>query len=133
MKKNTVTRRDFLRGTAGMVMAAGLGATTLSEAGAEERARVVLIRHPKVLGSDGRVDGTILQSMLDEAVQTLVGEKNPLSAWQRFFKKTDVVGIKTNVWTDLPTPIEMEQAIRRRLLDLGNSEGPWPWTTAECW
>ena len=123
MKKNTVTRRDFLRGTAGMVMAAGLGATALSEAGAEDRARVVLIRHPKVLGSDGRVDGTILQPMLDEAVQTLAGEKNPLAAWQRFFKKSDVVGIKTNVWTHLATPKEMEEAIRRRLLGGGNSGG----------
>ena len=122
MKQDTVTRRDFLRGTAGMVIAAGLGAPALSEAGAEERARVILIRHPKVLGSDGRVDGTILRPMLDEAVQTLAGEKNPLAAWQKFFKKSDVVGIKTNVWTYLPTPKEMEEAIRRRLLEVGIPE-----------
>ena len=122
MKKNTVTRRDFLRGTAGMVMAAGLGVPALSEAEAEDRARVVLIRHPKVLGADGRADGTILQPMLDEAVQTLAGEKNPSAAWQKFFKKSDVVGIKTNVWTHLPTPKEMEEAIRRRLLEVGIPE-----------
>jgi hypothetical protein len=122
MKQNTVTRRDFLRGTAGMVIAAGLGAPALAEAGAEERARVILIRHPKVLGSDGRVDGTILRPMLDEAVQTLAGEKNPLAAWQKFFRKSDVVGIKTNVWTYLPTPKEMEEAIRRRLLEVGIPE-----------
>jgi hypothetical protein len=121
-KRITVTRRDFLRGTAGLVMAMGLGAPTPEAAGAEDRARVVLIRHPKVLGSDGRVDGSILQPMLDEAVQTLAGEKNPLAAWQKFFKKSDVVGIKTNVWTHLPTPKEMEEAIRRRLLEVGIPE-----------
>ena len=46
----TVTRRDFLRGTAGLVMAMGLGAPTLSEAGAEERARVVLDPAPQGTG-----------------------------------------------------------------------------------
>ena len=123
MKKQTaVTRRDFLRGTAGVMMTLGLGAPALSEAGAEDRARVVLIRHPQVLGADGRVDGAILQPMLDEAVQTLAGEKTPLAAWQRFFKQSDVVGIKTNVWAYLPTPKEMEEAIRRRLLEIGIPE-----------
>ena len=107
MKKNTVTRRDFLRGTAGIVMAAGLGAPAPSKAGTGERARVILIRHPKVLGSDGRVDGTILQPMLDEAVQTLAGEKNPLAAWQRFFKKSDVVGAECG-----PTRVNPASALR---------------------
>jgi len=114
-----VTRRDFLRGTAGLVMTMGFGASARSEAVAEDRARVVLIRHPKVLGAEGKVDGNILPSMLDEAVQALVGEKTPLQAWQRLFKKSDVVGIKSNVWRYLPTPVEMEEAIRHRLLDVG--------------
>ena len=120
-KRFVVTRRDFLRGTAGLVMTMGLGASTRSEAGAEDRARVVLIRHPKVLGPEAKLDGNILQSMLDEAVQTLVSEKTPLPAWQRLFKKSDVVGIKSNVWRHLPTPVEMEEAIRRRLLEVGIS------------
>jgi hypothetical protein len=121
-KRITVTRRDFLRGTAGMVMAVGLGAPALSLAGAEDRARVVLIRNPEVLGPEGRVNGTILQQMLDEAVRNLAEEKSPSTAWQKFFKKSDVVGIKTNVWTYLPTPKEMEEAIRRRLLEVGIPE-----------
>jgi hypothetical protein len=121
-KRTTVTRRDFIRGTAGMVMAVGLGAPALSQAGAEDRARVVLIRNREVLGPEGRVNGTILQQMLDEAVRTLAEEKSPSTAWQKFFKKSDVVGIKTNVWTYLPTPKEMEEAIRRRLLEVGIPE-----------
>jgi hypothetical protein len=121
-KRAVVTRRDFLRGTAGLVMSLGLGATVRSEAIAEGRARVVLIRHRKVLGPQDKVAGNILQSMLDEAVQTLMEEKTPLPAWQKLFQKSDVVGIKTNVWAYLPTPKEMEEAIRLRLLQVGVSE-----------
>jgi hypothetical protein len=121
-KRITVTRRDFLRGTAGTIMAMGLGAPAREAAGAEERARVVLIRHQQVLEGDGRVNSIILQNMLDEAVQKLAGEKNPSPAWQKFFKKSDVVGIKTNVWAQLSTPKEMEEAIRRRLLEVGIPE-----------
>lgn len=121
-KRVTVTRRDFLRGTAGTIMAMGLGAPAREAAGAEDRARVVLVRHHQVLGTDGRVNETILQNMLDEAVQKLAGEKSPAAAWQRFFKQSDIVGIKTNVWAELPTPKEMEEAIRRRLLEVGIPE-----------
>jgi hypothetical protein len=121
-KRITVTRRDFLRGTAGTIVAMGLGAPARVVAGAEVRARVALIRHHQVLGEDGRVNGPILQNMLDEAVQKIAGEQSPSLAWQKFFKKSDVVGIKTNVWTYLPTPKEIEEAIRRRLLEVGIPE-----------
>jgi hypothetical protein len=45
--------------------------------------------------------------------------EDPLAAWRSLFKKTDVVGIKSNSWRNLPTPPEMEEAIRRRLMDVG--------------
>jgi hypothetical protein len=118
----TVTRRDFLRGTAGLVMTMGLGASISSKAKAEDKARVVLIRHQKVLNSEGKIDANILQAMLDEAVQTLLNEKDPLKAWQRLFKKSDIVGIKSNSWRYLPTPVEMEQVLRNRLLNIGIPE-----------
>ncbi|MBI4763351.1 MAG: twin-arginine translocation signal domain-containing protein, partial [Deltaproteobacteria bacterium] len=70
-KQSVVTRRDFLRGTAGLVMAMGLGGPALETVGAEDRTRVILIRHPEVMGPAGRVNGTILQQMLDEAVRML--------------------------------------------------------------
>jgi hypothetical protein len=118
----TGTRRDFLKGTAGLVMAAGLGTSFPLEAGAEDKTKVVVIRHQKVLGPDGKVDGTLLQAMLDEAVQTLLGERETKKAWHRLFKKSDIVGIKSNAWRFLPTPTEMEQVLRRRLLDIGIPE-----------
>jgi hypothetical protein len=72
-----------------------------------------------VLGDQGDVQGGILQSMLDEAVTALLGTNEPLEAWQKLIKSSDVVGIKSNVWHKLPTPKELEAGIERRVLDVG--------------
>jgi hypothetical protein len=65
------------------------------------------------------VQEEILQSMLDEAVKSLLGTDKPMEAWKKLFKSSDVVGIKSNEWQKLPTPKELEAAIKRRLLDVG--------------
>ncbi len=107
-----ITRRDFLRGTAGMAMATAWGAGMPEEAKAEAKAKVVLIRNPEVLTAGGKVQGEILRSMLDEALKTLLEEKTPMAAWRKLFLNSDVVGIKSNSWWKLPTPQELEAAIR---------------------
>jgi len=122
MEAKIITRRDFLRVTAGTAIAATLGSGILGEARAEPTAKVVLIRNAEVLGPQDKVQEDILQSMLDEAVKSLLGANQPLEAWQKLFKSSDVVGIKSNVWNRLPTPKELETAIKRRLLDVGVAE-----------
>ncbi|MBP1743006.1 MAG: hypothetical protein H6Q48_5299 [Deltaproteobacteria bacterium] len=122
MKDTIITRRDFLRVAAGTAMAATLGPAILREVRAEATAKVVLIRNAGVLGNQGDVQGGILQSMLDEAVKSLLGTNEPLEAWNRLIKNSDVVGIKSNVWHRLPTPKELEAAIKRRVLDVGVAE-----------
>lgn len=122
MKEKTITRRDFLRVTAGTAMAATLGSEIPRKARAEQTAKVVLIRNAEVLGNQGQVQEEILGSMLDEAVQRLLGTKEPREAWQKLFKSSDVVGIKSNEWQKLPTPRELEAAVKRRLLDIGVAE-----------
>jgi hypothetical protein len=119
MEGKIITRRDFLRVAAGTAMAATLDAGILGEAKAEPTARVVLIRNAEVVGSDGKVRGEILQSMLDEAVRSLLGTKESLEAWRKLIKSSDIVGVKTNSWYRLATPKELEAAIKRRLLDVG--------------
>jgi hypothetical protein len=119
MKEKTITRRDFLRVTAGTAMAATLGSGILGEARAETTAKVVLIRNAEVLGPQDRVQEEILHSMLDEAVKSLLGTDKPMEAWKKLFESSDVVGIKSNEWQKLPTPKELEAAIKRRLLDVG--------------
>ena len=122
MEEKIITRRDFLRVTAGTAIAATLGSGILREARAEPTAKVVLIRSAEVLGPQDKVQEEILQSMLDEAVKSLLGANQPLEAWQKLFKSSDVVGIKSNAWNRLPTPKELEAAIKRRLLDVGVAE-----------
>jgi len=123
MEEKIITRRDFLRVAGGTAMAAALGAGILGESRAEPMARVVLIRNAEVLGPHDKVQGGILQSMLDEAVKTLLGTNDPLEAWRKLIKSSDVVGVKSNEWGKLPTPKELETAIKRRLLDVGVAEG----------
>ncbi len=122
MKEKTITRRDFLRVTAGTAMAAALGTVTPGQSQAEQTAKVVLIRNAEVLIGEEKVREEILQFMLDEAVKTLLGVNEYREAWQKLFKSSDVVGIKSNVWARMPTPKELEAAIKRRLMDAGVAE-----------
>ena len=119
MKKKIITRRDFLRVAAGTAMAATLRSGLVEEALAEPAAKVVLIRNAGVLGEQGKIEEEVLQSMLDEAVRTLLGTADTREAWRKLIKPSDVVGIKSNVWHRLPTPKELEAAIKRRVLDVG--------------
>lgn len=117
-----ITRRDFLRGTAGAALTAAFGSGISMDAHAEQRAKVILIRNAAVLTEGGKVNGEIIQSMLDEAVNTLLGEKKTVQSWGKLFKASDIVGIKSNAWYHMPTPRELEGAIRKRLLDVGVKE-----------
>jgi hypothetical protein len=118
-KEKIITRRDFLRGTAGIALTMAFHSEASASAQAGKKAKVVLIRNAEVLTAGGNVQGEVLHNMLDEALKTLLEESEPLKAWQRLFKKSDVVGIKSNVWWKMPTPQELENAIRTRLLDVG--------------
>ncbi|HVN25739.1 MAG TPA: DUF362 domain-containing protein [Syntrophorhabdales bacterium] len=120
-EKRVITRRDFLRGTAGIIAGVALGAGSLREASAQQqqRPKVVLIRHADAVASDSSFNGEVVQSMLDQAVKALLGESEPTQAWQKLFKKSDVVGIKSNSWNRLPTPKELEKAIHRSLVSIG--------------
>jgi hypothetical protein len=61
--------------------------------------------------------------MLDDGIRELLGEKDPVAAWKKLFKPDDIVGIKTNVWRFLRTPVVLEEAIVRRLNGAGIDTG----------
>ncbi len=122
MGEKIITRRNFLRVTAGAAATAALGARVLREARAEAKSKVILVRNAGVLGPQDKIQEEILQSMLDEAVKSLLGVKEPLEAWRTLFKSSDMVGVKSNVWARMPTPKELEAAIKRRLVDVGVAE-----------
>jgi hypothetical protein len=112
-----LTRRDFLKGAGAAVVGSSL--IFGQDKGISKKARVVLIRHSEVMDENSKVNPDILQGMLDEAVMTLLDEKDAVRAFQVLVKPGETVGIKTNVWSYLPTPPELEAAIKRRLIDAG--------------
>lgn len=142
-KKNKgLSRRDFLRSAAGaaIVGAAGARSGFAQDKAAEKKAdateakkpvagkksnkkaTVVLIRDEKVLDDKGKIDGEVIARMLDEGVTKLFGVDKAEQAWKRMIKPDDTVGIKSNVWRFMPTPPELEEAIRQRVLKVGVKE-----------
>ena len=124
MRRSSITRRDFLK-VASAAPLAGAFIPALkagTPAAPEEKVRVVLVRDPSPLGSGGAPPADVVQKMLDDAVCTLLGEKDAVRAWKAIIRPEDVVGIKTNAWRYIPTTVEVEQAIKRRVMDAGVAE-----------
>lgn len=124
MKHKNYTRREFLKDTTAAAAAGALYLSLPEKVFAKpgKKARVVLIRHKDVLDDLNKPRAAVVQQMLDEAVCTLLDEKDAVRAWKKLVKPTDIVGIKSNVWHYLPTTRELETAIRKRVMDAGVPE-----------
>lgn len=125
MEKKVMTRRDFIK-AASVVPLAGALIPALNGQPAQaaaEKVKVVLIRDKDALDASGTPNADVIQRMLDEAVTTLLGEKDPVKAWKTIIRPEDTVGIKTNTWNYIPTTTQVEQAIKRRVLDAGVPKG----------
>ena len=122
MMKHTITRRDFLRQTGAAAIVATAGIPLVAGQESPARARVILIRHRDVIGKEGTIDKGILDTMLDEAMVRLFDVSSPGEAWAQVVKPADVVGLKTNVWRNLRTPLELEQAMKARMVAAGVRE-----------
>jgi hypothetical protein len=132
-KKSPLTRREFIRRSS---LAAAGGAVFLTRpewskprtgriaeaARAAAKTKVVLVRNVDVLDEKSHPKIEAVQEMLDTAVNELTGKADPVGAWKTFIKPDDVVGIKTNVWTYIPTTPQVENAIKKRVMDAGVPE-----------
>ena len=123
-----LTRRGWLRMMS--TLAVGIGASRCVDGqsvdpGARHyprqmgRSRVVLIRDRAAVGSSGGVDPAVLRRMLQDAVVTLTGTTTPETAWKTLVRPSDRVGIKSNAWARLPTPVELETAVRDAVIGAG--------------
>jgi hypothetical protein len=131
MREKLITRRDFLRGAASTAALAAAGMPVLTGAidargekprdgpGSARKARVVLIRAKEVLDDKGALNTQVLQTMLDDAVVRLFSARTAGDAWKKIIKPGDAVGIKSNVWDFLPTPKELEEIIKSRVMAAG--------------
>ncbi len=123
MKQRNLNRRDFLK--AGTLAASAALLINFPQAifsKTNQKTKVVLIRDKTVLYANNKVNAEVIQSMLDDAVKVLFDKKDTASAWKNIIKPDDVVGIKTNVWNYLPTPRELENAIKKRVFEAGVAE-----------
>jgi hypothetical protein len=124
MADKNLTRREFLKTGTLAVAASSLAMNVPIDlfGQTDSKTRVVLIRNKDVLDKNGNINVETLQQMLDEAVQKIFGAPDALSAWKKIIKSTDVVGIKTNVWSYLRTPVELEETVEKRVREAGVSK-----------
>jgi hypothetical protein len=136
--KHVVTRRDFIRGTVGVVsVAAGTHATANATAGAPgagapgptravaeqakrppRSARVVIVRDQQALNEAHEVNVAVLDRMLADTVMRVTGQKTAKDAWLSLVKPTDVVGLVPTPHLN-PTHRELVDAVRRALVAAG--------------
>ncbi len=117
-------RREFIKACGA---AAALGALHLSLpegllALPKKKSRVILIRDEHVLDRLNKPRSDVLARMFDEAVVKLCEAKDAKAAWQTMIAPDDRVGIKTNVWRYLRTPVALERHAAKRIMEAGVPE-----------
>ncbi len=60
--------------------------------------------------------------MLDTGLKTLTGKPDPQSAWKTIIRPDDIVGIKNNRWGYLQTTPQVQNALKKRILEAGVKE-----------
>lgn len=122
---NKLTRRKMIANTAKFA----LGSTLLMNSplsafgkSSENKSRVILVRNQGLLNEAGLIDNQVLEKMLDEAVVKLTNTASSTEAWKQIIKSADVVGIKSNHWNSLPTPRELEQILKAKVIQAGVGE-----------
>jgi len=119
-----ITRRDFIKTAGCAAVSAAVGLPALADEAFKQPpgSKVVLVRHKDAVDNKGKINADVIQQMLDQAVTTLFDCPDPVTWWRQLVKPGDIVGIKSNVWQFLPTPWEVELAIKRRVMDAGVPE-----------
>jgi hypothetical protein len=122
MKKNVITRRSLLKKAAALAAGSALlmnFPVRIFGSSGNKQSRVVLIRDEAVIDAEGKVNAAVMQDMVDKAILELTSESSFQRAWKSIIRPGDVVGIKTNEWNYLATPPELENAIKRRVIEAG--------------
>jgi hypothetical protein len=119
-ERRVVTRRDFVRGTAGAAVGVSLlGVTWAKQAPREPRsASVVLVRNQRVLSASHDVDPTVLKEILAETVTRVTGKATPREAWRSLVAPEDTVGLVATPHLN-PTHPEVIEAVKAGLVDAG--------------
>jgi hypothetical protein len=113
--RSSLTRRDFVRGTVGAAVAASLLGNPLeSSASTAPKSYVALVRNQGALNSSNQVNELVLGDMVAQALRSVTGKSDEVSAWRSLVKGDDIVGL---VHTDHlnKTHPELVEAVKRSL------------------
>jgi hypothetical protein len=119
-ERRVVTRRDFVRDTAGVAVGVSLFGVGWAEqaARAPRAATVILVRNQYVLSPSHDVDITALREMLAETVTRVTGKASARDAWRSLVDPEDTVGLVATPHLN-PTHPELVDAVRTALVDAG--------------
>jgi len=126
MATKSITRRRLLKDSAIAAIGTSLFLNSplklFGKSKEKELTKVVLIRDENVLNEGNKPRKKVLEQMLNKALIKLTGESEADKAWKKILKPDDILGIKSNVWHNLRTPVELEQLIEEnaRRIGIGN-------------
>ena len=86
-----MNRRNFLRGTAASVVAAGLPKALLAEPA--HKTRVVIVTCPDVIDKDKPAVAGAVRHMMETGITRLAGKRDVAAAWKSFIKPGDNVAV----------------------------------------
>ena len=116
------SRREFIKDSVSTAAAGALllgSSSRLFAKDQEKQSRVVLVRDKEAVDGQYKLSSATVEKMIDDAVKTLMGKDDVKSAWKQLVKPDDIVGIKSNVWSNLRTPEILEEVIKKRLIGVG--------------
>jgi hypothetical protein len=122
--RKSISRRQFIIGASAAALSTRLrlsGQETIAPI-KSDKSRVVLVRDLNVLDENGNPKYAVVQEMLDTGIKALTGKPDPQSAWKTIIKPDDIVGIKSNRWPYLRTTAEVENSLKKRIMEVGVKE-----------
>jgi hypothetical protein len=119
-----ISRRQFIVGASAAALASRLKLSGQDAAGpkADGKSRVVLIRNLDVLDENSKPRAAVVQEMLDKGIVALTGKPDASSAWKTLIKPDDIVGLKNNRYPYLSTTAEVQDALKKRIMEAGVKE-----------
>jgi hypothetical protein len=122
--RQSMSRRQFIKSASAAALVTPLLLSGQERMGSLKsgKSRVILVRDLNVLDENGQPRQAVVQEMLDTGLKSLTGEPDPQSAWKTIIKPDDIVGIKNNRWPYLRTTAEVENALKKRIIEAGVKE-----------
>ena len=122
-KGNSLTRRDFLRGTLGATLGASLIGPKFLRAGekAADQSLVTVVRDENAMDASHTVNTDILKDMLDQTLVKVTGKNSARDAWLSLVNPQDTIGLVDTPHLN-PTHPEVVDAVKNSLISAGIPE-----------